>query len=191
MRNQRWHVALPVAGFLVCITWYSLVTAYKNLNTAKFRIIHEVERNLPVALFRSEWQLCEYGVGKKYRPLPTSRGCWFALYSSIGYTVLGTACATKGLRRSTSSNRNPLHDIPGSLPVPSAWLPALHIDPSPCPCCLSRPGAAPVVANYPGCLSSALAPSLWRMKRLRKILCAKPFVEFLQLTSVENAIVRR
>jgi len=89
MRNQRWHVALPVAGFLVCITWYSLVTAYKNLNTAKFRIIYEVERNLPVALFRSEWQLCEYGVGKKYRPLPTSRGCWFALYSAIGYTVWG------------------------------------------------------------------------------------------------------
>lgn len=69
MGNQRWHVALPVAGFLVCITWYSLVTAYKNLNTAKFRIIHEVERNLPVAWIRSEWQLCEYGVGKKYRPL--------------------------------------------------------------------------------------------------------------------------
>lgn len=67
--NQHWHLVLPIAGLLVCITWHALVTSYRDLNTAKFKIIHELEQHLPVALFRSEWQVCEYGVGKRYRPL--------------------------------------------------------------------------------------------------------------------------
>jgi len=67
--NQGLHVVLPIVGCLVCMAWYSLVRAYKDLNTAKFKIIHQLERHLPVALFRSEWQVCDYGVGKKYKPL--------------------------------------------------------------------------------------------------------------------------
>src|SRR5690242_12717123 len=49
--NHRWHLVLPIAGLLVCLTWYSLVRAYRDLNTAKFRIIHELEEHLPAALF--------------------------------------------------------------------------------------------------------------------------------------------
>jgi len=67
-----WLAVIPVAGFLVSLIWYSLVDSYKNLNTAKFKVILEVEDHLPAALFRYEWHACERGNGKAYRPSHTS-----------------------------------------------------------------------------------------------------------------------
>jgi hypothetical protein len=62
-------VVIPVAGLLVCVAWFSLVTSYKNLNTAKFKVIHELEEYLPAALFRYEWHACDQGKGKAYTPI--------------------------------------------------------------------------------------------------------------------------
>jgi len=46
------------------------VESYKDLNTAKFAVIHKLEEQLPVALFRYEWHLCGHGKDKdKYVPL--------------------------------------------------------------------------------------------------------------------------
>jgi hypothetical protein len=67
--NRHWYVALPIAGILICITWYSLVQSYKELNTAKFRVIHEMEKHLPASLFRYEWHACTSGRGRLYIPL--------------------------------------------------------------------------------------------------------------------------
>ncbi|HEV8413029.1 MAG TPA: hypothetical protein VGQ49_05510 [Bryobacteraceae bacterium] len=94
--NQLWYGVLPVVGCLVSLTWYSLVSSYKNLNTSKFRIIHELERHLPAALFRSEWEVCGYGAGTKYRPLthieriiPMLFGFLYLLL--LAYTIWGPA----------------------------------------------------------------------------------------------------
>ena len=70
--HHRWNVVIPVARLLVCLVWYSLVKSYKDLNTAKFQVIHELEEHLPVALFRYEWHVCDHGKGRKYRPLTHS-----------------------------------------------------------------------------------------------------------------------
>src|SRR3989442_4466442 len=43
--HHRWNVVIPVAGMLVCLVWDSLVKSYKDLNTAKFRVIHELEQH--------------------------------------------------------------------------------------------------------------------------------------------------
>ena len=40
-----------------------------DLNTAKFKVIHELENWLPAALFRYEWESCEQGKGKAYKPI--------------------------------------------------------------------------------------------------------------------------
>jgi hypothetical protein len=42
--------------------WYGLVRSYKDLNTAKFKVIHEMEAKLPVAPYDSEWE--KVGKGK-------------------------------------------------------------------------------------------------------------------------------
>src|SRR5439155_8128692 len=64
-----WLAIIPVAGLWVSLTWYSLVISYKDLNTAKFKVIHELENWLPAALFRYEWESSEQGKGEAYKPI--------------------------------------------------------------------------------------------------------------------------
>jgi hypothetical protein len=68
--HHRLNVLLPIAGIFVCFIWWSLVNSYKDLNTAKFKVIHEMERQLPVAPFDYEWHVCGKGKDReKYIPL--------------------------------------------------------------------------------------------------------------------------
>ena len=64
-----WHLLVPFAGILVCIAWVSLVENYRNLNSVKFKVIHELENQLPASLYAYEWQLLEQGEGNVYKPV--------------------------------------------------------------------------------------------------------------------------
>ena len=61
-------VFIPVTGVVVCPIWYSLVCSYKDLSTAKFVVIYELEEQLPVSLFMYECHVC--GKGKKIGHVP-------------------------------------------------------------------------------------------------------------------------
>ena len=41
--NWAWRFVVPLAGILVCVTWLVLIRSYRDLNTAKFKVIHELE----------------------------------------------------------------------------------------------------------------------------------------------------
>ncbi len=64
-----WHLLVPFAGILVCMAWLSLVENYRNLNSVKFKVIHELENQLPASLYAYEWQLLEQGEGNVYKPV--------------------------------------------------------------------------------------------------------------------------
>lgn len=64
-----WAILVPVAGVLVSLTWHQIITSYRDLNTVKFKIIHELEREMPAALYAYEWHKAEEGRGKAYHPL--------------------------------------------------------------------------------------------------------------------------
>jgi hypothetical protein len=64
-----WLIIIPIAGLLVSLAWYSMVRSYKDLNSAKFKVIHELEQHLPAAVFAYEWHHCEHGKGKAYTPI--------------------------------------------------------------------------------------------------------------------------
>lgn len=64
-----WHLLVPFAGILVCMAWLSLVENYRNLNSVKFKVIHELENQLPASLYAYEWQLLEGGEGNVYKPV--------------------------------------------------------------------------------------------------------------------------
>lgn len=51
-------VAIPIAvmGILMCIVWILTICAYKNLNSAKFNVILDLEKQLPYAGFAKEWK---------------------------------------------------------------------------------------------------------------------------------------
>jgi hypothetical protein len=85
-----WRYAIPVAGIAVCVAWKILITSYKNLNTAKFEIIHELEACLPIALFRHEWTLLKKGRGPLYRPVSHVES-WIPL--AFGLLHIALACA--------------------------------------------------------------------------------------------------
>ena len=67
--NTFWTILVPVAGLLVSLTWYRIITSYRDLNTVKFMVIHELEQHMPAAIYDYEWIKAEQGRGKSYHPL--------------------------------------------------------------------------------------------------------------------------
>lgn len=67
--SSFWIVLVPVAGLLVSLTWCRIITSYRDLNTVKFKVIHELEKHMPAALYGYEWKKAEKGRGKTYHPL--------------------------------------------------------------------------------------------------------------------------
>lgn len=61
---------LAVAGLLLCILWYQIVTSYRDLNSAKWAVVQMIEARLPISPYAAEWQKVEYGRNPAlYRPL--------------------------------------------------------------------------------------------------------------------------
>lgn len=58
-----WLVAL--AGIVLGYTWFRLIRSYRSLNTAKFEVIHDIERQLPFALYDAEWEQLKRGEDAK------------------------------------------------------------------------------------------------------------------------------
>ena len=61
-------VFVALAGIMLSLLSYSIIKSFRDLNNAKFKIIHELEDRLPAALYDREWQLLEEGRGKAYWP---------------------------------------------------------------------------------------------------------------------------
>ncbi|MCZ4240467.1 hypothetical protein [Alteromonas macleodii] len=58
--------AFYAAAGIMAITWALLLRSYRNLNTAKFQVIGELEKRLPAQMFyAAEWKAL--GEGKDYR----------------------------------------------------------------------------------------------------------------------------
>ncbi len=61
---------IPLVGIAICFCWYRLIISFSQLNRAKFKIIHTLEKKLPANLFESEWHLLGQGKDKsKYYPV--------------------------------------------------------------------------------------------------------------------------
>jgi len=58
-----------LVGIVICVIFWFLIRSYKQLNTGKFVVIHEIEKHLPIALYGYEWKILEEGRSKsKYYP---------------------------------------------------------------------------------------------------------------------------
>lgn len=68
--NVGWIKSLlAFVGILICAVFWFLIRSYKQLNTGKFAVIHEIEKHLPLALFRCEWKILGGGKdNEKYYP---------------------------------------------------------------------------------------------------------------------------
>lgn len=60
---------ISVAGLLMSYGWYRLLCSYRDLNTAKFAVIHAIEKHLPIAPYAAEWLAAGEGKNPKlYKP---------------------------------------------------------------------------------------------------------------------------
>ncbi len=60
----------PFVGIAICYSWYQMISSFRQLNRAKFKMIHAVEKQLPISLFETEWEFLGKGKDKKkYYPL--------------------------------------------------------------------------------------------------------------------------
>jgi hypothetical protein len=43
-------------GIILCFVWQSNIRSYKQLNSAKFKVIGEIEKHMPLSLYEREWE---------------------------------------------------------------------------------------------------------------------------------------
>jgi len=73
-------ILFSAVGILISYVWRKSILAYKELNTAKFKVIHELEVYLPACIFKCE----EKHYLKKYHGL-TSTEKWYPIIFMILY----------------------------------------------------------------------------------------------------------
>ncbi len=78
-----WLWAIPAAGAIVCLAWASLLTSYSRLNGAKFKVLHEVEADFPIPLFKREAEHYKKEGRKKLSKLESRVPWTFALLYAI------------------------------------------------------------------------------------------------------------
>jgi hypothetical protein len=86
-----WAIIASFAGILFCLLWTTIIRCYRDLNTAKFKVINEIEKKLPAAAFQTEWSClsCDNppeGIGK-YRQL-TKVEYWIPVIFVALYALL-------------------------------------------------------------------------------------------------------
>lgn len=63
------YLVIGVAGMIICYSWYRLILSYKHINSGKFKVLHLIEQNLPLAPYDTEWEMLGRGEdSKKYLP---------------------------------------------------------------------------------------------------------------------------
>lgn len=58
--DGAWPVLFLISGLFgmaLSVVWYGNIRSYRELNTAKFAIINELEKQLPAAGYADEWEL--------------------------------------------------------------------------------------------------------------------------------------
>lgn len=88
-----------LAGIPFSYLWYRLVQSYRDLNSAKFKVVHEVEKVLPFKLFNAEWEAVGRG-NDSARYLPFTHielkvpGIFIAVYCLIAAVSLLLRCGS-------------------------------------------------------------------------------------------------
>jgi len=59
------NITISIAGMILCYTWFRIIKSYKDLNTAKFKVIHEIEKLLPLSPYDAEWDAVGSGNNPK------------------------------------------------------------------------------------------------------------------------------
>jgi hypothetical protein len=92
---------MSILGLTSCYVWYSNIQSYKQLNSAKFNVINEIEVFLPFPCFSREWEVLtsDKFKRKEYKPLTVVEKViplifafsYFGLFIYSFFSILGFA----------------------------------------------------------------------------------------------------
>ena len=83
-----WMLGAPIVGISISVLWFLIIKSHADMNCVKFKIIHELEEQLPAAIYKYEWQLAEGGGGKAYRAVTRIEGWVPGVFGGL-HAVLG------------------------------------------------------------------------------------------------------
>lgn len=88
---------LSVVGILFCVAWGRLVSSFAQLNAGKFKVIHEIEKMLPIALFTAEWYVLGEGKDtKRYKSSTDTEKVVPTVFMGL-YVLVAACCLVFGL----------------------------------------------------------------------------------------------
>ena len=91
-----WALVIPAIGVPVSLVWYRIIKSHADLNRVKFKIIHEIEEHLPMAVYGYEWDLIGEGPKKRYRAV-TKIERWVPWLFVALHVVLGVVIALENV----------------------------------------------------------------------------------------------
>lgn len=59
--ERLFALLISLLGMMFAWVWRRLVKSYRQLNHAKFKVVHEIERYLPIAAYDAEWKALAEG----------------------------------------------------------------------------------------------------------------------------------
>ena len=66
------NFSTAILGLIICFVWRRTILSFRTLNTAKFKVIHEMESHLPFACYDKEWEYLTKDKTNKYTQLTSS-----------------------------------------------------------------------------------------------------------------------
>lgn len=54
--SGKWNWVVSLAGIALCYAWYRLIRSYKDINSGKFKVVQEIEKELPLSPYDAEWE---------------------------------------------------------------------------------------------------------------------------------------
>ena len=59
------ELLVPISAGILCYLWYRIIRSYRDLNSAKFKVIHAIELELPLRPYDAEWESVGRGKNSK------------------------------------------------------------------------------------------------------------------------------
>lgn len=61
------HQLIPVIGLFMAMAWWFMTRNYNDVLAAKFYILHCIEEHLPLAVYKTEWEIMKESYDNPYR----------------------------------------------------------------------------------------------------------------------------
>jgi hypothetical protein len=80
-------LAVAILGVLLCSIWYVNIQSYKQLSSSKFKVIHELEKQMPFPCYDKEWNFLKKD--KQYKGYLTQTNVERSLPAILSIPYLG------------------------------------------------------------------------------------------------------